>query len=145
MATLLDPKCGANIASLTESQVRHCARLSWYIGGGILTVLGVGAACYLAASKTITWGVGAAIVVGLLAFFVIMTFVSSFIAARSKQSQMVDMEALKASGMTQAQAMQASFMERGMQAAASRDRTSEVGTTAAILGGGAELAASLMK
>ena len=34
--------------------------------------------------------------------------------------------------------MHASFMERGMQAAASRYGTSEVGTTAAVLGGGVE-------
>jgi hypothetical protein len=69
----------------------------------------------------------------IITVYVLIAPLAGFLAGRAKEVQSVDMAALMDSGMSKGEAMQASFMEQGMQRAARENRSSD----AAFLGGGA--------
>lgn len=110
MASMIDPKCGANISVLEESDVRKCAVYNFYVFGGIIFVVVIGFLMYIYfATHRLNTVEFLLFLVAAIAVTVCMRFIVDFLALRSKQSQQFEMEGLQKSGMTAAQAMQTSF------------------------------------
>ena len=130
MASLIDPKCGAQSYSIDEATASRCGGYAGGIGG---LLLGVTVAVVLAVALKPVWAKIVGAVAAVLILPLLLWWIGSFVGRRTQQTANVEIDARIKSGMSRSEAI------RSVQDLQNSQRSAN-----AVLGAGAMVASSFV-